>query len=86
MKSEHDYPVCPTCKTKTGVPEDYNPDELFCPACGHSWAGNPEDIAQAKRAEAAYERRVEREEREAEKQRKADELRRRYEANLRGGW
>ncbi len=90
MKPWHDCPKCPHCGCSVGIPKrawDWNHradpgDDLACPACGGGWVGTPEDVAQAERAQTAW---------EAEKMRdaaraKAAEDRARYERAMRGEW
>lgn len=59
-----DCPVCPECGLDCAVPARtqepgrwHGPDDatLFCPACGTGWVGSAEDLAQAERAQAAWE-------------------------------
>lgn len=63
-KPWHDCPACPKCNSTVGTPARleepgrwYGPDDatLFCPACGTGWVGSPEDVAQAEKAQAAWE-------------------------------
>jgi hypothetical protein len=58
-----DCPRCPNCKHAEGIPReraDWNhraggADNLACPACGWGWVGTAEEVAQAKRAQDAWE-------------------------------
>lgn len=61
----HDCPSCPKCGMNCSVPASqagtegrwYGPPEatLFCPACGAGWVGDEADVAQAVRAQLAWE-------------------------------
>lgn len=66
MRSWHDCPACPNGCGHVGMPiraarDGWNhradPDKhnLVCPACGSGWEGTPEDVAQAERAQLAWE-------------------------------
>lgn len=59
----HRCPKCPKCGGP-GVtvpyaprPECYSaPTNLVCCACGDGWIGTPKEVAQARRADAAYDK------------------------------
>ena len=63
MRPELDCPRCPGCRGPFGVPietADWNHraspgDRIACPAGGTGWVGTEEEVAQAKRAQAAWE-------------------------------
>ena len=60
IKAYLDCPTCPLCASRTGIPGrlyDLGDKQLVCAACGQSWDGTPEQVAQAERAQAAWERR-----------------------------
>lgn len=57
-----DCPSCPSCGARCAVParvgaHHSGPAEstLKCPACGIGWVGGADDLAQAERAQAAWE-------------------------------
>lgn len=61
---EQDCPNCPTCKEplgtslkRNGVERWYGPANanLFCPVCGTGWAGTEAEVAQANKAQDAWE-------------------------------
>lgn len=69
MNRWHDCPKCPKCGDSVGMPirvavesrggwnhrADVEADNLCCPACGAGWVGAPEEVAQAERAQLAWE-------------------------------
>jgi hypothetical protein len=66
MKPWHDCPKCPHCGGTVAMPiraardgwnhrADVEKDNLACPACGSGWVGTPEEVAQAERAQLAWE-------------------------------
>ena len=62
------YPKCPECKAPSVIGSTTGTKALECLACGLDFDGTPEMVEASKRAEAAYERgldRIERAEREA---------------------
>lgn len=66
VKPWHDCPPCPDCGLNCSVPARVDrhhsgPAEstLKCPACGLGWVGSAEDVAQAERAQAAWEQQQE---------------------------
>lgn len=64
MRPEHDCPKCSYCGGP-GVPprawtwnhraDKHKGHNLACPACGSGWVGTPEEVAQAERAQLAWE-------------------------------
>ncbi len=60
-----DCPKCPECGLPCGtrtsqfaasfIARQAGPSWLSCDACGHVWEGSAEEVAQAERADAAYE-------------------------------
>lgn len=60
VKAYLDCPTCPFCGSKTGLGPTQHPlgdRSLLCAACGKDWIGTPEQIEQANRADAAWDRR-----------------------------
>lgn len=62
--AHHDCPTCPHCGTRCGFPisaADWNHranaalHRLACPACGGGWRGTDAEVAQAQRAQTAWE-------------------------------
>jgi hypothetical protein len=62
-----DCPTCPECGLPCGTIDESEPleDWLVCGACGAEWEGSSGELAQARRADAAYEAKCEAEERDA---------------------
>jgi len=64
MKPWHDCPTCPSCSGPCGstCPTDGaeapRMGELRCLACGHEWAASEADLEQARRADAAWQQRL----------------------------
>jgi hypothetical protein len=67
IKLWHDCPACPNCSAAVGCPAAreergrwYGPADsnLFCPACGTAWLGSPVEMAQALRAQDAWDRKL----------------------------
>lgn len=65
MTPHTDCPTCPHCGSPCGVPvasrlpDDWAPsdsgaDNLACAACGRRWRGTDAEVAQAERAQAAW--------------------------------
>lgn len=77
-----DCPVCPRCRAPVLIPahpETGDPlpaGQLWCPACGEYRPCSPEERAQADRAEAAWEQRLQREEAERDRKRAVEAQRR----------
>lgn len=60
VKAYLDCPTCPYCGSKTGLGQTQHPlgpTSLLCACCGKDWIGTPEQIEQANRADAAWDRR-----------------------------
>lgn len=58
-----DCPRCPSCQSPSGCPGRTQPwgkgYSLVCWACGHAWNGTEADVAQAEKAQRAYEQALE---------------------------
>ena len=64
-KQSVDCPACPKCGLRCGTPVEQSPRQdihmhdpthnLFCPACGHSWAADVNALRQGWVAWAAWE-------------------------------
>lgn len=87
-----DLPECPECgcpsvPSEKAMRGDERPaGKLGCLGCGITWAGTAEQLAKAGRAEAAWERHQEKEEKTAAAERKSELDRRKWERLVRGGW
>jgi hypothetical protein len=58
-----DCPPCPACSMPCGSTNgETDGDFLECLACGESWRGTADELAQARRADAAYEAQLQAEE------------------------
>lgn len=84
MKPWEDVPKHPGCGGP-GVPRaaaDWNHranpgDTLVCPACGGGWVGTPEEVARAEKAQAAWDREMDKEARTSLRALKQETLARR---------
>jgi hypothetical protein len=88
----HRTPQCPACGCPS-VPseramrgDERPPGKMGCLGCGITWDGTPEQIAQAWRAERAWDREQERQKRDGEKQRKAEQERQKWNRAMKGEW
>jgi hypothetical protein len=55
-----DCPTCPLCGSRTGIGHLQHMSDrkmLRCAACGNDWIGTEEQVAQAERADASWEKR-----------------------------
>lgn len=73
MNPWEDFPTCPECHQPLGE-GDVGEGRLGCLGCGHLWLAAPEEIAQQRRADEAWERELARQEDAAKAKKEAAAL------------